>query len=370
MEIVDVFVCMHEAFISSKRLLNLLISRFYLQCPTDSSKKELHYFESCKRSIQLKVLSIIFRWITLNFKNFAEDDQLSELLFSFLENLEPREFGEPLIRLKKMFKTQMSFTVDAENLNFLLDESKLKTQILNSDTHCDNLINNPNIVAQYLTYTSYLIMKNMSFGDYVRKVFEKTIFSRETDNVINSMLDQMMSRSNYIHNWVVLEICSAPDFYQSKLIECFINVAKKCLENSDFNSAMFITLALLYRPVQNLGSFKWDNIGSNAKSKMKILEALLDPSENMKIYRHLLQRSSEPFIPCLPLVMKDLSVIAEINGRKVPKNHIDFELMEKYHSFVKDVQKGVSGSYSFGDVLKIPWCVYINERIHQLGSSS
>lgn len=82
---------------------------------------------------------------------------------------------------------------------------------------------------------------------------------------------------------------------------------------------MFALLGGLSNPAVSRLKESWEKIRGKSLRRYQSLEKLMDPTRNMAAYRSLLDAqlrrggSSQPLIPLLPLIKKDLTFIHEAN---------------------------------------------------------
>jgi hypothetical protein len=311
------------------------------------------------RSIQIKVLAMLSRWIVLNYDDFIQDHSLDKMLMKFIKEARSCGFIDQADRLLRITKTaKCSLLQSFKFLKFLeIDAGPIIhiDELINSWVKFGPIINNSNRVAEYLTHSSYLLMKATPFQDYIDKFFISTCGIEDQPNYQGSLLDILVSRSNYIHNWTIIEIASAPKFFQAKMVQCFIVIAKNCLSNFDFNTSFFITMALLSTSIQNLGQQVWAKIDDKSKADFQILKTLVHPSNNMRNYRKLKQSAKSPFIPFIPSALKDLSDLSvfhiksssEDTMKSRIKDAIDFEAIMSFYVLVNDMRMAIDRPFSF-----------------------
>lgn len=85
---------------------------------------------------------------------------------------------------------------------------------------------------------------------------------------------------------------------RKQLIKKFIEVAKICRQLNNLHTSMFIVSALTSKPVRRLNS-SWKLVSSKDMETLNSLEALMDPSGNMKCYRQAIAEAEAPTIPFL-----------------------------------------------------------------------
>ncbi|KAJ3411863.1 hypothetical protein HDV05_001652 [Chytridiales sp. JEL 0842] len=87
MDYVDTLVQMHSFFTNPLDLLENLILRYRISPPPNPTPADLEYFAKWKRPIQLKVLTVIGRWVKLGFEVLMYHPTLRRRVDEFLEEV-------------------------------------------------------------------------------------------------------------------------------------------------------------------------------------------------------------------------------------------------------------------------------------------
>ncbi|KAF9122402.1 hypothetical protein BGW39_009772, partial [Mortierella sp. 14UC] len=104
----------------------------------------------------------------------------------------------------------------------------------------------------------------------------------EVDGAEDGAIEAFTRRANMLSYWVAHEIVStAGSKTRKQLIKKFIEVAKICRTLNNLHTSMFIVAALTSKPVRRLSS-TWKLVSSRDMETLKGLEALMDPSGNMR----------------------------------------------------------------------------------------
>lgn len=136
-----------------------------------------------------------------------------------------------------------------------------------------------------------------NYLDELKKASEKEeIFMEHGDNKLqyyvktSSNLEAYILWFNHLSNFVASEIVKCPKREQRvRLITFFINVAYSCFELGNFNSTMAIIAALNLLHITRLKK-TWQKVDT---SKLEILSANTDSSNNYFIYRRILEEKSK-----------------------------------------------------------------------------
>ncbi|KAF9543040.1 hypothetical protein EC957_001324 [Mortierella hygrophila] len=139
----------------------------------------------------------------------------------------------------------------------------------------------------------------------------------EVECAEDGAIEAFTRRANMLSYWVAHEIVStAGSKTRKQLIKKFIEVAKICRQLNNLHTSMFIVSALTSKPVRRLNS-SWKLVSSKDMETLKNLEALMDPSGNMRCYRQAVAEADAPTIPFLPILLKDITFILDGNSTMI-----------------------------------------------------
>ncbi|KAJ1334381.1 hypothetical protein BSLG_007536 [Batrachochytrium salamandrivorans] len=247
----------------------------------------------------LTALSVLARWIELQISDFLQDSELFDALDRFLVFLWESGFKSEADRIRRCASVQATFS----------ESSKKVTAAGNLDLSLSAMACNLNTEPALFFSRSFSSLLDVDSKDLARYLTYVGCDEEGPENPI----DQLALRLDKLRSWVALEICCVnKNKVRRRVIEKFIQVAKICQDLRDFSSSMFITSGLLSAPVQRLKG-AWSLISSQHQSTFDELGALLDPTGNMLAYRHALSQAKPPFVPFLPVLMKDLTFAVEGN---------------------------------------------------------
>ncbi|XP_038644619.1 rap guanine nucleotide exchange factor 4-like, partial [Scyliorhinus canicula] len=157
-------------------------------------------------------------------------------------------------------------------------------------------------------------------------------------------LARYLRRFNEVQYWAASEICLCPDLERrARLLKKFIKVAACCKEQRNMNSFFAIMFGLSNAAVSRL-SETWERIPSRTRRMYQGFERLLDPTRNHKVYRQTVIKMNSPFLPFLPLLLKDMTFIQEGNKTFV-NNLVNFEKMRMMARVVNLVRRCRSSPY-------------------------
>ncbi|KAG0372297.1 hypothetical protein BGX24_000440, partial [Mortierella sp. AD032] len=372
-EYVNCFLLSHSFFIDSEDLLDRLIARFHIQ----PRQGEILYFEKWQTVIQVKILCVLQRWILIQYEDFELNANLLKTMKKFLEVdvrqtgfVMESECIEKNISIKSLSPIK-NCSVIMEQGRFCLQRSRTRKISLSRSQNgplpgpasskldpspaslVEQLVEygptpelattspilqlNGQDLARYLTLadmkafrsiTVFELMsgwwkrrqaaenKRSSVGNDVEGDEPKSpsgLSVVEVDGSEDGAIEAFTRRANMLSYWVAHEIVStAGSKTRKQLIKKFIEVAKICRTLNNLHTAMFIVSALTSKPVRRLSS-TWKLVSSRDMETLKGLEALMDPSSNMRCYRQAIAKAEAPTIPFLPILLKDITFILDGN---------------------------------------------------------
>nr|XP_033793033.1 rap guanine nucleotide exchange factor 3 [Geotrypetes seraphini] len=153
------------------------------------------------------------------------------------------------------------------------------------------------------------------------------IFGRNKfPNGTTANLERFMKRFNEIQYWVATEICLCTEIVKRvQLLKKFIKLVAHLKEQKNLNSFFAVMFGLSNTAVSRLGR-TWEQLPHKSRKLYSSFESLMDPSWNHRAYRLAVAKLSPPFIPFIPLLLKDMTFIHEGN-RTVVDHLINFEKM-------------------------------------------
>uniref|UniRef100_A0A8B9HAL3 Ras-GEF domain-containing protein n=1 Tax=Astyanax mexicanus TaxID=7994 RepID=A0A8B9HAL3_ASTMX len=155
--------------------------------------------------------------------------------------------------------------------------------------------------------------------------------------VTTANLERFVRRFNEVQYWVVTELCLCEDLMKRALmLKKLIKIATVLKEQKNLNSFFAVMFGLSNSAVHRLYK-TWDRIPSKTKRIYCAYERLLDPSRNHRAYRLAVAKLNPPYIPFMPLLLKDMTFIHEGN-KNYTDSLVNFEKMRMIAKTVKIVR--------------------------------
>ncbi|XP_056589081.1 rap guanine nucleotide exchange factor 3 isoform X1 [Triplophysa dalaica] len=195
-------------------------------------------------------------------------------------------------------------------------------------------------IACQLTGYDWEIFNAMHEVELVYYVFGRDKFPGAT----TANLERFVRRFNEIQYWVVTELCLCEDLVKrATLLKKFIKIAVVLKEQKNLNLFFAVMFGLSNSAVQRLNK-TWERLPNKTKRIYCAYERLMDPSRNHRAYRLTVSKLSPPYIPFMPLLLKDMTFIHEGNKNFTDKL-VNFEKMRMIARTVKTVRECRSQPY-------------------------
>uniref|UniRef100_A0A4W4DXX6 Rap guanine nucleotide exchange factor (GEF) 3 n=1 Tax=Electrophorus electricus TaxID=8005 RepID=A0A4W4DXX6_ELEEL len=160
-------------------------------------------------------------------------------------------------------------------------------------------------IATQLTNYDWELFTAMHEVELVHYTFGRQKFPGAT----TANLERFMRHFNALQYWVVTELCLCEDLTRrSTLLKKFIKIAIVLKEQKNLNAFFAVMFGLSNSAVQRLCG-TWE-----------------DPSRNHRAYRLAVAKLNPPYIPFMPLLLKDMTFIHEGN-KNYTDNLVNFEKM-------------------------------------------
>uniref|UniRef100_A0A673WC04 Rap guanine nucleotide exchange factor 3 n=1 Tax=Salmo trutta TaxID=8032 RepID=A0A673WC04_SALTR len=178
----------------------------------------------------------------------------------------------------------------------------------------------PKDIASQLTNYDWELFTAMHEVELVYYIFGRHKFPGAT----TANLERFVRRFNEVQYWVVTEVCLCTDLVKrAMLLKKFIKIAVVLKEQKNLNSFFAVMFGLSNSAVQRLYK-TWEV--RPTKRVYCAYERLMDPSRNHRAYRLAVAKLSPPYIPFMPLLLKDMTFIHEGNKNYTDKL-VNFEKM-------------------------------------------
>ncbi|TNM86780.1 hypothetical protein fugu_007010 [Takifugu bimaculatus] len=196
-------------------------------------------------------------------------------------------------------------------------------------------------IATELTNYDWELFAAMHEAELIYYVFGRHKFPGAT----TANLERFVRRFNEVQHWVVTELCLCEDLVKrAVLLKKFIKIASVLKEQRNLNSFFAVMFGLSNSAVRRLYK-TWERIPSKTKRIYCSYERLMDPSRNHRAYRLTVAKLGPPYIPFMPLLLKDMTFINEGNPNYLEKL-VNFEKMRMIAKTVKVVRGCRSHPYT------------------------
>ncbi|XP_031421966.1 rap guanine nucleotide exchange factor 3 isoform X2 [Clupea harengus] len=195
-------------------------------------------------------------------------------------------------------------------------------------------------IASQLTNYDWELFTAMHETELLYYVFGREKFPHTT----TANLERFMRRFNEVQYWVVTELCLCVDLAKrAALLKKFIKMAIVLKEQKNLNSFYAVMFGLTNSAVTRLYK-TWERVPNKTRRIFTTYERILDPARNHRAYRLAVVKLSPPYIPFMPLILKDMTFIHEGN-KNYTNTLVNFEKMRMIARTLKIVTGCRNQSY-------------------------
>ncbi|KAL2104037.1 hypothetical protein ACEWY4_000905 [Coilia grayii] len=196
-------------------------------------------------------------------------------------------------------------------------------------------------IASQLTSYDWELFTTMHETELLYYVFGRDKFP----NTTTANLERFMRRFNEVQYWVVTELCLCVELAKrAALLKKFIKIATVLKEQKNVNSFLAVMFGLTNSAVTRLYK-TWERVPNKTRRIFTTYERILDPARNHRAYRLAVAKLSPPYIPFMPLILKDMTFIHEGN-KNYTNTLVNFEKMRMIARTMKIVTDCRSQPYS------------------------
>uniref|UniRef100_A0A8C2KAE0 Rap guanine nucleotide exchange factor 3-like n=1 Tax=Cyprinus carpio TaxID=7962 RepID=A0A8C2KAE0_CYPCA len=343
------FLLTHPVFMPCSQLCAALQHQY----PAPSEGTDLEKAAYALNTKQ-KVVKLVAHWVALYGPLLRDNPVASEFLEVKIKCCSTSSSNCPFAVLYEIFKLDhkavtVMLPVDASVRDILTtlvdperDYTPVKEQLGPEKSTMDSLeqMCSKDMASQHTSYDWELFMFAVVQVELVYYVFGREKFVGAT----TANLERFVRRFNEIQYWVVTELCLCEDLVKRAiLLKKFIKMAVVFKEQKNLNSFFAVMFGLSNSAVQRLNK-TWERLPNKTKRIYCAYERLMDPSRNHRAYRLAVAKLSPPYIPFMPLLLKDMTFIHEGNKNYTDKL-VNFEKMRMIARTVKTVRQCRSQPY-------------------------
>jgi len=344
MDYVLCFLLTYRSFTTPNNLLNICLQRF--RCPP-LRQHSTEQFEEKKQihPTQLRVCTILSKWIDVNFGDFIEDNQLLLSLLTFMEsellnNLKYAIMGK---KLKEVIRKRITTPQRASRI-FSCDLPAPELPLLLNECSFELIDLTSLEVSRQLTLIDFSLFRNIQPKECL-KVKDK---EQQAPN-----LSAVIKRFNQVSNWIVAYITQIEELRpRIQILTKFIEIAQCCMTMNNYNSAMEIISGLNSAAVFRLQK-TWSGLSANLLNSFEQMKTQLSNQHNYKLYREMLHTQQPPCCPYFGVYLTDLTFVEEGNPDKLENGLINFEKNFLFYKVIKEIKLYQQTPYNFQVVDRI-----------------
>ncbi|KAJ5068117.1 ras guanine nucleotide exchange factor i-related [Anaeramoeba ignava] len=339
---IDSFLMTFQSFTTKEKLLQKLIHRYHVPKSKELSEEE---YQKKKKSIQLKVINVLLKWVDNYFSEFSK--QLIQQFQEFIENTLIEDNKTLADKLKNaIYKKQKG--LDAKKTVF--ESPNIPDPIVPKNIFSPNLSIfhvHEEEIARQMTLIEFKLYSKIQPTELLNQAWSKAKYKHRAPNVLS-----FIQRFNDTSGWVATTITKS-DRLQHRVhtIEKFIKIAEHLRALNNFNGLTSVLAGLNNAAVYRL-KHSWSSIKLNYQQTLESLKNQMDSSGAYKTYRELLKNVNPPCIPYLGIYLTDLTFIED----GVPDfigNLINYTKRSQISKVILNIQQYQQKSYEFQYVHQI-----------------
>eukprot|EP00824_Muranothrix_gubernata_P007943 TRINITY_DN20163_c0_g1_i1.p1 TRINITY_DN20163_c0_g1~~TRINITY_DN20163_c0_g1_i1.p1 ORF type:complete len:655 (-),score=139.04 TRINITY_DN20163_c0_g1_i1:528-2492(-) len=335
------FLLTYRSFATSKKVLNLLVQRFFVPKPPNlNDKQEAMFLREVSDPIQIRVMNVLSQWVEKHFYDFHGDMDLTGQLLHFIE----QTLMESAWR-KKAEKLRESVMEKAHTRDGKKDSKKVpqfsepapRVQVSRAewqDLGVSRMLEIKAIeLARQLALMEHRLFNKIRPKECLNQAWIKGNRHRDAPNII-----RLIEHFNKISRWVSTEIVFQPTLKERVwVLRKFIKIAWESMNAHNFNGVMEIVSGLHNAAVYRLRK-TWEMLPSKYRQRLDKLNELTNSTTNYKRFRETIRAALPPSIPYLGLFLTDLTFVEEGNPNML-YGLINIYKRSKIAEVIRDIQQ-------------------------------
>lgn len=360
-----VFLLTFRTHTSPRELLRLLMQRYFLTAKSsfgeNLTNEDAERFEKDFRApIQIKVVSILKKWVDDYFSDFSSDTILQSMLKQFIcyASMHSECGGtwtnQMLRQVVKVWKRK----------NYKSSNKKVESSLLIGNFPVQHLPRGGLSLEMFSDSSENSALYSLSCLELARQMalvefkYFSAIDAQEFlgqgwakkgpgSEKLAPNIRVVINRFNIISGFVTSEIVSAKAIENRvRILSFWIEVAEKSRELKNFHSLYAIYTGLNATPVFRLKK-TWARVSKSNLHTFAAFKQLLSASGNMKNLRNVMQKAVNPCMPHIGIFLGDLTFIEDGNASVAKYQMINFDKLRRIAGVVEKVQECQHVTYNF-----------------------
>lgn len=348
-DFIQTFLICYRSFTTPEELFHKLMERFNI--PSEENLPP-----NIVKTIQLRVISAIKRWMQLSFGDFVESPTLMEELKSFVAKIEV-ENASLAMQLNKALQLATTTHDDKEKQFSFLGPSKvavLPDNVKSSTVFSENLLQqntelytqfveelSAEDIAKHLTIIEFAMFKRIQAKELLNLAWSKPSLQHRAPNVL-----ALIDRFNTVSAWVASTILWQPTLKKRvALVKKFLQIMKVLERLNNFSSLLALIAGLNNASVSRL-KFTFGELTKKKIETLRRLESKMSSENSYKNYREALRTALPPVVPYIGVFLMDLTMIEEGNPDEID-GLINFQKLSMIYQVIEKVQRYQQDPYEF-----------------------
>jgi len=290
------FMLTYRSFTTPERLLSKLMERYNVP---RSARED-------KATVQLRVCVTIKYWIENQIRDFSPE--LVDQLRLIIEQKLPADGNE---KVSQMLQSALDSCIQSHSNAYAGTLMPLQTSVIVDApiSPTDMLMNSTEQdIAEQLTLISWDIFSSIDLHELLNGAWSNVKTRHTAPHVIS-----LIKRFNQISFWVASTVLYSESLKErSMLISRWINIAAKLRALNNFDGLMGVVAGLTLSPIDRL-KFSKSTVHTDLMEQFEGFVAMMQPTNNWKLYREQLAAAPLPKIPYLGMYLTDLIYIGDGN---------------------------------------------------------
>lgn len=355
-KLVNGFLNQFSSFFKNDILIKKLINAYYYYLDRKIDKEKLKHLITFFNSVVIE----IYEQNRISVDGIGEE--ISSLLINFYKEIEEDKNYEAIgiKEILNLIETSNPTSYDVEfTRNSIVPRKKSQNVMLrNSKSVADFrkksekknyfcvLDWSDEEIASQLTFNSTIQLSMIS-----NKEFLAAKFLKKEKKVTSPTLVKITQRFDNLILFVIEDILSYDHKpVRAKMIEKWIDIAKKCKEMKNYNDSMSIKSALNHFIIAKL-KLSWKYVKRSSIKTLEQLNTFFSCEGNYKYLREEIKSlKNVPFVPYLGILMRDIAFYEE-KGKYVTNNKmINFEKIITIQNLLDDFYKFKESAYNIKQI--------------------
>jgi hypothetical protein len=330
------FLMTYHSFTTAEELFLKLLERYYVPRGLDME-------ENSRKSIQLRVINTIKKWLLERFRDFGP--ALLKQVTNFCLMLQSDGHTSLALQIATALE-KMNGDVQKRNRVLLSAANGLYMRVKHIGKKNVSPVQfveraKAHRIAEHLTLIDQTHYRSIQPAELLGKAWSKSDGKLRSPHITS-----MVERFNAVSYWTascILWCDKVKD--RTKMLKKFISILTELEKIKNFNAAMAVLAGLANSAVHRL-KYSWEDVSDDYKAEHSRVKAKLSSELSYKVYREVLHSSPPPLIPYLGVYLTDITFIEDGNPDQ-NEGLINFRKREMVFKVIDEIMTYQQDRYEF-----------------------